>query len=108
MGKFKRVFELFGSLVVILFFVIYIGQGTGYYQVAENRKVALTDEAIRRFEADVASGKEIIASNYLVKEKNYNNNISIICMKISDAIEKGFNKFMGLIFKELENVVNGK
>lgn len=107
MEKFKRVFELIGGVIVILFLVLYIGQGTGYYQIAENRKVALTEDAIKRFEDDVAEGKEIIASNYLVKEKNYNNNISVICMKVSKAIESGFDKFMGLVFKELEDVVNG-
>ncbi len=107
MKRFKKLFELLGCIVVILFLVIYIGQGTGYYQITENRKTALTDEAIKRFEEDVRSGKEIVASNYLVKEKNYNNNISILGMKISEMIETGFNKFMMFIFKELEQVVNG-
>ncbi len=108
MGKFKSLFKLVGGIVVILFLIIYIGQGTGYYQIAENRKVALTEEAIKRFEQDVSEGKEIVASNYLVKEKNYNNNISMAGMKVSEIIEAGFNKFMKAIFKELENVVNGK
>ena len=58
-------------------------------------------------EADVKEGKESIASNYLIKEKNYNNNISFLCMKISSFIEKSFNRFMNLVFKELEEVVNG-
>lgn len=108
MKKFKRVFELLACLLVILFLVVYIGQATGYYQITENRKTSLTEDAIRRFEDDVRSGKEIIASNYLVKEKNYNNNISILGMKISQFIERGFNKFMTFVFKELEHVVNEK
>lgn len=107
MGKYKKLFDLFISVVVVLFLGLYFGQATGYYKVAENRKVALTEEAIQRFEADVLAGKEIIASNYLVKEKNYNNKISILCMKISEGIEEGFNKFMNMVFKELESVVNG-
>lgn len=108
MSKFKYAFQMIGIVVVILFLVLYIGQGSGYYQITENRKTVLTEEAIKRFEADVASGKEIVASNYLLKEKNYNNNISIICMKISSFIENGFNKFMSLIFEELEKVVGGQ
>lgn len=108
MKKFNRIWEFFLVVMVILFLVIYIGQGTGYYQVAENRKATLTSDAIKRFEEDVKEGKDIIASNYLVKEKNYNNNISIMGMKISEIIEKGFNKFINFIFKELENVVKGK
>ena len=107
MGKYKGIIKLLGGAFLILFFIIYFGQATGFYQIAENRKVALTEEAILRFEADVKEGKEIIASNYLVKEKNYNNNISILCMKISNLIEIGFNKFMNFVFTELEEVVNG-
>lgn len=107
MGKYKKVFELFGGVILLLFLGVYFGQATGYYRFAKNRKTTLTEEAIQRFEADVREGKEIIASNYLIKEKNYNNNISILCMKISSFIEDGFNKFMNLVFKELEEVVNG-
>lgn len=106
MKKFKGLFQLIGAVLIILFLVVYIAQATGYYELTENRKTALTDEAIGRFEEDVKNGKKIIASNYLVKEKNYNNNISVGGMRLSSAIEKGFNKFMGLIFKELEKVVN--
>ena len=105
--KYKRLVELFGGVVIILFLVLYIGQATGYYKIAENRKVALTEDAIRRFEEDVSAGKKIVASNYLVKEKNYNNNISILCIKVSQIIEKGFDKVMNYIFDELEGVVNG-
>ena len=94
-------------LFYFFFLGIYFGQATGYYKFAENRKTTLTEEAIERFEADVKEGKEIIASNYLIKEKNYNNNISFLCMKISSFIEKSFNRFMNLVFKELEEVVNG-
>lgn len=105
--KYKRLVELFGGVVIILFLVLYIGQATGYYKIAENRKAALTEDAIRRFEEDVSAGKKIVASNYLVKEKNYNNNISILCIKVSQIIEKGFDKVMNYIFNELEGVVNG-
>ena len=71
MGKYKKVFELFGCVILLLFLGVYFGQATGYYRFAENRKTTLTEEAIQRFEADVREGKEIIASNYLIKEKNY-------------------------------------
>ena len=106
MTKYKEVLKLFSSIIIILFLVLYIGQATGYYQLAENRKTTLTEDAIKRFEEDVASGKEIIAGNYLIKEKNYNNKFSIVSMKISSFIESGFNKFMNLVFNELESIVN--
>lgn len=79
---------------------------TGYYKVPEERKVVLTDEAMERFEEDVKNGKEIIAGNYLEKENNYNNNLSLLGVKLSKLIENGFNKLMWLILNELESVID--
>lgn len=79
---------------------------TGYYKVPEERKIVLTDEAMERFEEDVKNGKEIIAGNYLEKENNYNNNLSLLGVKLSKLIENGFNKLMWLILNELESVID--
>lgn len=79
---------------------------TGYYKVPEERKIVLTDEAMERFEEDVKNGKEIIAGNYLEKENNYNNNLSLLGVKLSKLIESGFNKLMWLILNELESVID--
>ena len=104
--KGSEILKLLGLLVVILFSVLYFGQATGYYKVAAGRKNTLTDDAIKRFEEDVAAGKEIVASNYLEKEKDYNNNISKIGREISKLIEMGFEKFMEGLFRELEQIMN--
>lgn len=79
---------------------------TGYYKVPEERKIVLTDEAMERFEEDVKNGKEIIAGNYLEKENDYNNNLSLLGVKLSKLIENGFNKLMWLILNELESVID--
>ena len=52
------------------------------------------------------NGKEIIAGNYLEKENNYNNNLSLLGVKLSKLIESGFNKLMWLILNELESVID--
>ena len=100
MGKYKKVFELFGCVILLLFLGVYFGQATGYYRFAENRKTTLTEEAIQRFEADVREGKEIIASNYLIKEKNYNNNISI-----SENLDYKLHKVNEILIKNKIKVV---
>lgn len=92
-------------VLIILFVALYLTQLTGYYQYTENKKTTLTEDAIKRFEKDVAEGKEIIAKNYLEEEKNYNNKASHLGMKISGLIEKGFNKAMNAIFREVDKAI---
>lgn len=79
---------------------------SGYYEYTESKKTTLTEDAIKRFEADVSAGKKINAKDYLLEEKNYNNNLSHMGMKISNYIEKGFNKIMNSIFQEVNKAVN--
>ncbi len=103
--KGKNIFRLLCLILIILFLALYFGQYTGYYDISKGKKTALTEEAIERFEKDVASGKEISAENYLEKEKNYNNNISRLGIGTSNLIEKGFDKIMSFIFKEVERAI---
>lgn len=98
----KNLIKGVGIVVLILFFSLFFSRYNNYY---ENKKV-LTDEAIERFERDLKDGKEIVASNYLEEEKNYNNKASKIGLKTSKAIEKTFNKGLGLIMKYLESLQN--
>lgn len=83
-------------------------QLTGYYEYTESKKNTLTNDAIERFEKDVQNGKEIIAKNYLVEEKNYNNKASQLGMKISSFIEGGFNQAMNALFREMDKAIKSK
>ena len=40
------------------------------------------------------------------KENDYNNNLSLLGVKLSKLIENGFNKIMWLILNELESVID--
>ena len=94
--------------IFLLFLCLYIGQASGYYEVTSHQKNALTEDAIKRFEEDVKSGKEIEAKNYMEQEKIYSNSLNKIGLKTSNTIESIFNKTMTYIFKELDKVVNEK
>ena len=104
--KIKKIVKVLFYFSLLFFLVIYLGQMTGYHKVPEERKIVLTDEAMERFEEDVKNGKEIIAGNYLEKENDYNNNLSLLGVKLSKLIENGFNKIMWLILNELESVID--
>lgn len=93
-------------LLIVLFLGLYISSMTGYYKYTESKKSVLTEEAIERFEQDISDGKEINVSSYLEETTNYNNIFSSFGLKVSSLIEKGFNKAMTSLFKELAKAIN--
>lgn len=106
--NYKKVASTIMLLLVILFLGLYVSQMTGYYQYSESRKTTLTKNAIEQFEQDIKEGKEIHAGEYLEEQTDYNNLFSKIGMNVSKLIEKGFNKAMTSIFREISNTVNNK
>lgn len=104
--KGKNIIKILGITLIVLFLSLYIAQMSGYYEYTESKKTTLTEDAIKRFEADISAGKKINAKDYLSEEKKYNNNLSHMGMKISNYIEKGFNKIMNSIFQEVNKAVN--
>ena len=106
--KGKNVVRFLLLVIVILFFSLYFSMASGYFEYNEGKKTTLTEEAIERFDNDVAEGKEISADNYLEKEVNYSNRFSKVGMKLSTYIEKGFNKMMNAFFREIEKTVNSE
>lgn len=102
----KEITKLIIIVIVVSFFSLYFTTLGGYYEYNLSQKNTLTEEAIKRFEEDVKQGKQIIASNYIEEEKNYNNKATKIATEISKFISKAFNATMKFIFNQLENVVN--
>ena len=98
----NKTLKIVGVLLVIMFLSVYFSRyNSNYY---ENQNV-LTEEAIVKFEQDINEGKDITVSSYLKEEKNYDNKISEIGLKISNTIEAGFKKCLKFIFKCMEGVV---
>ena len=98
----KKIANLFLILLLIMFFSLYFSRYTNY----QESKTILTDQAIKQFENDLKSGKEINPNNYIEKEKNYNNKASRIGRKTSKLIETGFSKSLKYIMKYVENLDN--
>ena len=92
----KKIFNIISIILVVLFLSLYFSKYNNEYYI--NQKV-LTDEAIIRFEQDLKEGKEIKASNYIQKDKDYNNKVSKLGLKTSSLIEKTFTKTLKLFAK---------
>lgn len=97
----KRVISIFIVLFIIMFLSLYFSRY--YYNIYDNKNV-LTEEAIKKFEKDVSEGKEINMNNYIIKDKNYNNKVCLIGLKISNIIDSCFNKLLKYLVKHIDYV----
>lgn len=97
----------FAFLVALLFFLaLYFSQATGYYDFSEHKKVVLTNEQIKKFEEDVANGKNLNIEDYLSNtNKNYQNKTSKLGLKISENIGEYAKKGIETTFKVLNKLV---
>ena len=99
----KKIFEILFIVLLVLFLSLYFSRfNNSYYE----SKTVMTDEAIKRFETDLKLGKNIKPSEYLPREKNYNNKISIITLKSSNLIGKTFRKLLKNVMKILNGMIN--
>lgn len=105
--KLSNLLKTLGLLLILSFISLYLTTLGGYYEHNLSTKNTLTEEAIKRFESDVASGKEIIASNYIVKQKDYSNTANILANKMSNFISNTYDKLMRFFFKQIEKTMTG-
>lgn len=104
--KLQSLLKFIIIMLILSFASLYITTAGGYYEYTLSNKNILTEEAIKRFESDVASGKEIIASNYITEQKNYSNTANTFANKLSNVISKTYDKFMKFIFKQIEKTMS--
>ena len=97
----NKTIKLITIILLILFLSLYFSKyNTNYY----GNKNILTEKAIKQYEEDLKAGKEILPSNYLEPEKNYNNKVSKIGVQVSKLIEKTFSKGLKYIMKYLQKI----
>lgn len=89
------------------FLIIYLSETTGYYEYQNHIKTSLTEEQIKKFEADIKSGNKIDINKYLdTNKKKYNNNLSIIASKLSDSISNLINSGVKYTFKYISKLID--
>jgi len=101
----NNIFKFIFLTFFVIFLTLYISQVTGYYEYEQHQKTVLTEEKIKQFEEDVASGKNIDIKNYLENEtKDYNNKASRLGNTVSMQIEKTVKSGMNGLFKILSKM----
>lgn len=104
--KGKNVVRIIVFTLLILFTTLYITQALGYYEYTNKKTNVLTEDAIKKFEKDVSSGKNIKAIDYVKKENDYNNKLSRSGIAISNLIEKTFDGIMNFLFNEIDKAIS--
>lgn len=96
----KKIVKYIVVIIVIVFFLLFL-VGNRMYKMELTEKRDLTEEQIIKFEEDVKNGVEIDMSKYIVKEKNYDNEITKINGNISSIISFGFKKIFEYFLKNI-------
>jgi len=91
--------------LIITFLILYIAVSTGNYETDNGRKSRLTSDAVSQYEKDLKSGKKIDVNNYIVKKKEYKNNVNSLTTFLSEVIESSFKRVMNEMFNEMNKAV---
>jgi len=70
-------------------------------------KQLINAERYKNYEKDLKNGKNIVSSNYLPKEKNYNNKASKLGLNLSHLIENIIDNGFKYMMKYLDNSTKG-
>ena len=106
----KKLNKFFCYVFLVLFmafFTLYSAGKAGYYEYTQNQKKVFTEEQIKKFEEDVALGKEVDIEDYLVIKENFQGKNKRIGLKISEFIgtytKLGVDKIFKILNKLVEN-----
>ena len=103
----NNVLRIIFLTLVFLFVGLYSASNAGYIDYQARNQMVLTEEQIKKFEEDVKENKPIDIENYVInKEETYNNNLSKLSLKLSNAIGKTFQSTLDYLFGKLEGMMN--
>lgn len=104
---YNRIFKYSFWILFITFLALYFSQATGYIEFKQHKKVVYTKEQIKRFEEDVASGKNVQIEDYMeTNQKDYSNRASDFGLSFSETmgriVKTGIEGFFAVIGKMVE------
>lgn len=103
----NNIMKVIFLILFLIFLTIYFSQSGGYYEFELHKKTVFTDEMIKKFEQDVADGKDVSIEDYLVEDKkNYSNKASelgyFISKNVGNLIKDGIEETFKMINKMVE------
>lgn len=104
---YNKIFKYVFWILLVTFLTLYFSQATGYYEFKQHQKVVYTAEQIKKFEDDVASGKDVHIEDYMeTTNKDYRNKTSDLGLSISETmgniVKTGIENFFSVINNMVE------
>ena len=98
----NKIFKVCILILFVTFMAIFISERTGYTEYQNHKQAVLTKKQIKKFEEDVSKGKAVDVSKYLeTNNRNYNNSLSKIGLKLSSNMQLGVKTIVVGSFKFL-------
>lgn len=102
----KKIFKVVFICLFLSFVVSYVIEKTGYYEYNLQNKTIMTNEAMARFEKDIADGKNVREEDYVVStESDYTSMLTRTTNKVSIKVNKILKKGIESIFKIVSTFV---
>ena len=96
----KKLFRMSITISFVTFTALFFSQNTGYMEYQNRKQVELTEKQIKKFEKDVAAGKNIDMKDYLeTNNYDYQNKLSKMGLKISKITGNGVKTVVEKSFK---------
>lgn len=96
----KKLAKVIFICLFLAFLVSYVIEKTGYYEYNLQNKTIMTNEAMARFEKDLAEGKDVREEDYVVStEKDYTSTLTRTTNKVSIKVNEVLKKGIEGIFK---------
>ena len=102
----KRIVKCLLILLIVIYTFLYFSYKNGYYIKKNEENSILTEEKIKEYEEDLKNGIDISNKNYITTKNSYDNSYSRFLLRISNEIEKGFDKTIKFILKRISKTIN--
>lgn len=87
----KKIIKVVFICLFLAFVISYVVEKSGYYEYNLQNKTIMTNEAMARFEKDLAEGKDVRREDYVVStEKDYTS----MLIKTTNKVSVEVNKFL--------------
>ena len=104
--KKKNVLSYILVLIALIFICSYTVSQSGYYEYSMQSKKNLTEEEIKKFEADVKAGNDVDITEYLKdREIDYTNKLTRTTVKVSTKVNEYLKKGIESVFRILNQFI---
>lgn len=104
--NYKKIFNCTIFCLFVIFLSIYGASKSGYYEYENKKEAEFTEESMKKFEKDIAEGKNVNIKDYLKTDtKNYDNKITNLGNTLSNVVSDGIVSGLEKTFKVVEKLI---